>query len=304
MRAPSSARNSEQHAGPAALRILWHARARARYLGARAGRLPQRPAGRPRGQVPDREHKGRGPRVHRALPSQGAALQGSRGHYPERWRPGALQWSGVGNGSSKKSCWTLDRGGRAQVAGGEFPLQAGRAKIPKDFSDQILLGTCSCLPLPNWTRSAYSRSRLNPSCFPCTTPLPQAKVQAKDPYAQYGSLASSGVNIVWGNPADPSTYPAGQFEVCSGQRWHSAKSAPSSCTLPSALQLSAEGNRGASGVGRVPYCTPPIGSSPRDPPPAQHAQLHEYSNSSCHYNAPTYRLCTTTTARTWRLASR
>jgi hypothetical protein len=36
------------------------------------------------------------------------------------------------------------------------------------------------------------------------------KLSKKAPFSQYASL---GANIVWGNPADPATYPAGTFDV-------------------------------------------------------------------------------------------
>ncbi|KAG1681385.1 hypothetical protein FOA52_007433 [Chlamydomonas sp. UWO 241] len=39
------------------------------------------------------------------------------------------------------------------------------------------------------------------------------KVSKKAPYSQYDALAKEGVTIAWGNPADPSTYPAGQFDI-------------------------------------------------------------------------------------------
>lgn len=35
----------------------------------------------------------------------------------------------------------------------------------------------------------------------------------KAPYSEYGSLESSGAQVTWGDPSDPSTYPEGSFDV-------------------------------------------------------------------------------------------
>lgn len=39
----------------------------------------------------------------------------------------------------------------------------------------------------------------------------QSKLSAKAPFSQYASL--SGAQVVWANPADPSTYPQGEFDI-------------------------------------------------------------------------------------------
>ena len=41
----------------------------------------------------------------------------------------------------------------------------------------------------------------------------EAKVSKKQPFNQYEELRKNGVNIQWGNPVDPATYPAGPFDV-------------------------------------------------------------------------------------------
>jgi hypothetical protein len=41
----------------------------------------------------------------------------------------------------------------------------------------------------------------------------QVKISSKAPYNQYKRLADKGVKVVYGNPADPSTYPPGKFDV-------------------------------------------------------------------------------------------
>lgn len=41
----------------------------------------------------------------------------------------------------------------------------------------------------------------------------QAACSTKAPYNQYGSLQSEGVEVVWGDPAEPSTYPHGPFDI-------------------------------------------------------------------------------------------
>jgi hypothetical protein len=41
----------------------------------------------------------------------------------------------------------------------------------------------------------------------------QSKAKAKDPYSQYDKLASEGVSISWGNPADASSLPDGPFDI-------------------------------------------------------------------------------------------
>ena len=39
----------------------------------------------------------------------------------------------------------------------------------------------------------------------------QAKLSGKAPFSQYSSLP--GLNVVWGNPADPAAIPSGWFDV-------------------------------------------------------------------------------------------
>ena len=41
----------------------------------------------------------------------------------------------------------------------------------------------------------------------------QSKAKAKDPYSQYDKLASEGVTISWGNPADEASLPDGPFDI-------------------------------------------------------------------------------------------
>ncbi|CAG9466572.1 unnamed protein product [Pedinophyceae sp. YPF-701] len=41
----------------------------------------------------------------------------------------------------------------------------------------------------------------------------EAKLSSKGCYAQYPALAGEGATVCWGNPTDPSTYPAGDFDV-------------------------------------------------------------------------------------------
>ncbi len=43
--------------------------------------------------------------------------------------------------------------------------------------------------------------------------LMQAKATARAPYSQYDALASEGVSISWGDPADASALPDGPFDV-------------------------------------------------------------------------------------------
>lgn len=41
----------------------------------------------------------------------------------------------------------------------------------------------------------------------------QAKLEKKAPFNKYADLARSGVKITYGSPADPSTYPAGRYDI-------------------------------------------------------------------------------------------
>mmetsp|Transcript_28353 Transcript_28353/g.62316 ORF Transcript_28353/g.62316 Transcript_28353/m.62316 type:complete len:556 (+) Transcript_28353:33-1700(+) len=41
----------------------------------------------------------------------------------------------------------------------------------------------------------------------------KAKVSAKAPYNNYSALENAGIQVVWGNPTKPSTYPAGEFQI-------------------------------------------------------------------------------------------
>jgi nucleoside-diphosphate-sugar epimerase len=41
----------------------------------------------------------------------------------------------------------------------------------------------------------------------------ESKAKAKDPYSQYDKLASEGVTISWGNPADDASLPDGPFDI-------------------------------------------------------------------------------------------
>jgi len=59
------------------------------------------------------------------------------------------------------------------------------------------------------------------------------KLKNKGPFAQYPELAKQGVEIVWGNPTDPSTYPKGPFDYVfdnNGKDMDSCKPLIDACT--------------------------------------------------------------------------
>lgn len=59
--------------------------------------------------------------------------------------------------------------------------------------------------------SAYTTIALSaPTTTRFRNPL-QAKLEAKAPFNQYTNV--SGLNVAWGKPTDPSTYPSGKFDV-------------------------------------------------------------------------------------------
>jgi hypothetical protein len=41
----------------------------------------------------------------------------------------------------------------------------------------------------------------------------QEKLASKPPFSQYGELEKQGVQVTWGNPVDPKTFPQGKFDV-------------------------------------------------------------------------------------------
>lgn len=53
--------------------------------------------------------------------------------------------------------------------------------------------------------------RCSPASCPSHSSAPQAKLSGKAPFSQYSSLP--GLNVVWGNPADPAAIPSGWFDV-------------------------------------------------------------------------------------------
>lgn len=50
------------------------------------------------------------------------------------------------------------------------------------------------------------------SCAEAAPPALQAKLSKKAPFSEYSSLPWQ-VEVVWGNPKDPSTYPQGSFDA-------------------------------------------------------------------------------------------
>lgn len=50
-------------------------------------------------------------------------------------------------------------------------------------------------------------------CSSCALLALQEKLLKKTPFSKYSELERQGLQVVWGNPADPSTYPRGSFDV-------------------------------------------------------------------------------------------
>jgi len=81
-------------------------------------------------------------------------------------------------------------------------LDAGHTVTLLNDGDQVSTGTCDPAP------------RCLLLCLALTTGCcGQAKLSGKAPFSQYAGLAERGASVVWGSPADPSCYPAGDFDV-------------------------------------------------------------------------------------------
>jgi hypothetical protein len=64
----------------------------------------------------------------------------------------------------------------------------------------------SCPPAPRGQRPSNPPPTLLP-------PPPQAKLRAKAPFSQYAALEARGAKVVFGNPADPASFPSGSFDA-------------------------------------------------------------------------------------------
>jgi len=67
----------------------------------------------------------------------------------------------------------------------------------------------------------------------------KAKLEKKDPFAQYAQLKKQGAEITFGNPADPSTYPKGAFDYVfdnNGKDMDSCKPLIDACAKGQKLQ--------------------------------------------------------------------
>lgn len=73
--------------------------------------------------------------------------------------------------------------------------------------------TRSCTTYFPFLQQALLSAACCSSCLLTPAVWLQAKVSKKAPFSQYGSLESQGVAVRWGDPADSSTIPQGDFDV-------------------------------------------------------------------------------------------
>lgn len=93
-------------------------------------------------------------------------------------------------------------------------LQLRPSELPPAAASHALTGIDQWAWCPQQRAFPYSLKHSLSLTLPHSalthTPL-QAKLSAKAPFNQYGSVP--GLNVAWGSPADPSTYPQGTFDV-------------------------------------------------------------------------------------------